>query len=180
MNIRYKELLDADWAQLLIFCDQPHAPRRWSNAFNPRFAPVVLLRTAAALEGNGYRRLAKIYSFLAYVLFGIEVPASLKIGPGFVMPHTQGTILGAGHIGSNVTIYQQVTLGAKVKDFGNNPDSRPRVLDGAILTAGAKILGPVTIGKDAIVGANAVVLSDVPDGYTAVGVPAKNRPQKSY
>lgn len=176
--MRYKKLLDADWAQLLTFCDLPQKPRRWVNAFNPRFAPVVLLRTAGVLDCKGYRRLAKVYGFFAYVLFGIEAPASLEIGPGFVMPHTQGTVLGAASIGKNVTIYQQVTLGAKSRDFGYDPASRPRVLDGAVLTAGAKILGPVTIGRNAIVGANAVVIVDVPDGHLAIGVPAKNQPKK--
>ena len=115
----------------------------------------------------------KLLSLINFVLFGIEVPARLSIGPGLVIPHTQGIVIGAGYIGSNVTIYQQVTLGAKLADFRYDVAQRPHVCDGVVLTAGAKVIGPVRIGERATVGANAVVLSDVPAGALAVGVPAR-------
>jgi serine O-acetyltransferase len=168
-----RELLDADWVALLRFSGEQPRPRRWTDGFSPRFASVVFVRSAQRLSARGWARLAKLVALVNFVVFGIEVPARLAIGPGLVLPHTQGTIIGAGRIGANVTIYQQVTLGAKFADFGFDPALRPQVEDNAVLTAGAKILGPVRIGKGAVVGANAVVLQDVPDGCVAIGVPAR-------
>ncbi|HEY8509889.1 MAG TPA: hypothetical protein VIL32_16110, partial [Steroidobacteraceae bacterium] len=81
--------------------------------------------------------------------------------------------IGAGYIGRNVTIYQQVTLGAKLADFEYDVGQRPHVCDGVVITAGAKVLGGVRLGERAIIGANAVVLSDVPADCVAVGVPAR-------
>jgi serine O-acetyltransferase len=88
--------------------------------------------------------------------------------------HTQGTVLGAAAIGSNVTIYHQVTLGARELDFAYTLSMRPVVEDGVILSVGAKVLGGVVLGKACVVGANAVVLKDVPSENVAIGVPARN------
>jgi serine O-acetyltransferase len=176
MPMRLRDYLDADWRRLFEFAKQP-APRRSTlSAFSPRFAPVVLIRIAQRCHAKGFYRLAKMFSLINFLIFGLEVPARLQIGPGLVVPHTVGTILGAGHIGENVTIYQQVTLGAKLADFEYDETQRPHVEDGALITAGAKVIGPVRIGRGAVVGANAVVLEDVPDYHLAVGVPARNSP----
>ena len=168
-----KSLLDADWRRLQEFSGLAPQPRCFSNSFSPRFASVVLLRIAQRLHARGWRRCAKFYGMINFILFGIEVPAALDIGPGLVIPHTQGTIIGAGFVGANVTIYAQVVLGAKLADFDFNPALRPHVEDGVIITAGAKILGPVRLGANSLIGANAVVLRDVPPGRVAVGVPAR-------
>ncbi len=168
-----RELLDADWMRLCEFSGAPARPRRWRDNFSPRFASVYLVRAAHALSTSRLAPLAKVCSLLNFVVFGIEVPPRLAIGPGLVLPHTQGTVIGAGYIGSNVIIYQQVTLGAKLADFGYDIAKRPHVEDGVIITAGAKVLGPVRLGAGCIVGANAVVLSDVPPKAVAVGVPAR-------
>jgi serine O-acetyltransferase len=172
-DLRLRALLDHDWRRFLEFSGQPLRPRRWQDSFAPRFASVTLIRRAQRLHARGFRRLAKLTSMINFIIFGIEVPPRLNIGPGLVIPHTYGTIIGAGHIGRNVTIYQQVTLGAKVADFAFDPAKRPHVCDGVVITAGAKILGPVRIGEGAVVGANAVVLHDVPPMSVAVGVPAR-------
>jgi serine O-acetyltransferase len=174
--MRLREYLEADWRRLFEFAKQPVPRRSMVSAFSPRFAPVVLIRVAQRCHAKGFRRLAKMFSFLNFLIFGLEVPARLQIGPGLVVPHTIGTILGAGYIGTNVTIYQQVTLGAKLADFEYDLTQRPHVEDGALITAGAKIIGPVRIGRGAVVGANAVVLEDVPDYHLAVGVPARISP----
>lgn len=171
--MRLSEQLDADWQRLLEFGATPSRPRRWIDGFSPRFACVVLIRIAHALHAAGWGRLAKATSLVNFVVFGIEVPPRLAMGPGLVIAHSQGTIIGAGYVGSNVTIYQQVTLGAKLADYGFDPAQRPRVEDGVILTAGAKVVGPVTLGEGCVIGANAVVLADVPSGALAVGVPAR-------
>ena len=168
-----KEILDADWARLAELSGQAHVARRWVDHFSPRFAPVSLVRHAHALHRGGWRRLAKLVQLFNFVVFGLEVPATLEIGAGLVIAHTQGTILGGASIGRNVTVFQQVTLGASTLDFAYNPALRPVVEDGVTLTAGAKVLGPVTLGRNCVVGANAVVLADVPAGSLAVGVPAR-------
>lgn len=170
-----REYLDADWSRLHEFAGLPAKKRRFRDNFSPRFAPVYLLRKAQHAFFNGRHKRAKLFSLINFLLFGLEVPARLKIGPGLVLPHTSGTILGAGEIGKNVTIYQQVTLGAKIADFEYDPKVRPRVGDNVLITAGAKIIGPVSIGDGAIIGANAVVLADVPSRHLAIGVPATAR-----
>ena len=168
-----KQTLDADWARLAELSGQAPGARRWSHAFSPRFAPVSLVRHAHALHRSGWRRLAKLVQLLNFVVFGLEVPPTLEIGDGLVITHTQGTILGGASIGRNVTIYQQVTLGASTADFAYTPSLRPVVEDGVTLAAGAKVLGGVTLGRNCVVGANAVVLTDVPPDSLAVGVPAR-------
>jgi serine O-acetyltransferase len=167
-----RDTLDADWARLCSMAETPNRPRRLANHFSPRFAPVVLLRVAHALHINGWQRLAKLPSLLNFVVFGLEAPTRLSIGPGLVLMHTQGTVIGAGRMGSNITLYQQVTLGARTADFAYDHALRPTVQDGVTITAGAKVLGAVTLGTGCTVGANAVVLMDVPAFALAVGVPA--------
>lgn len=167
------DFLDADWARLNELAGNMVSCRHWRCHFNPRFAPVTLIRVAQFFYKKNYRGVAKLFGLLNFLIFGIEVPARLTIGPGLVLPHPQGTVLGAQKIGANVTIFHQVTLGSKVADFQYNLDQRPNIQDGVTISAGAKVLGPVVLGKGATVGANAVVLEDVPEGRTVVGIPAK-------
>jgi serine O-acetyltransferase len=169
----WRQLLDADWSRLQAMKGGAPQPLRFTSLFSPRFFSVVLVRTAYVLDRRGWRVAAKIFSLINFVLNGIEVPASLPIGPGLILPHSQGTIIGAGYIGCNVTIYQQVTLGAKFSDFDFDRQTRPHVEDGVVITAGAKIIGPCRIGRYALIGANAVVTSDIPADCIAVGIPAR-------
>jgi len=167
------DVLDEDWRRLLEFSKSPLRARRWHHSFSPRFACVALIRVAHSLHASGWPRLAKVAALINFIVFGIEVPTRLSIGAGLVIPHSQGTIIGAAYVGRGVTIYQQVTLGAKLADFNFDPTQRPHVCDGVILTAGAKVLGPVRLGARAVIGANAVVLEDVPADSVAVGIPAR-------
>ena len=101
------------------------------------------------------------------------IPARCTIGPGLRLPHTSGIIIhGLVRIGADVTIFHQVTVGLR-----EHPGGVPIIGDGVVLGAGAKVLGPLVVHARAKVGANAVVLADVPVGCTAVGVPATVRGQ---
>ncbi len=99
--------------------------------------------------------------------------ATSEIGPGLFIQHGFATIVAARSIGANCWINQQVTIGF------DRPEARPVLGDGVAVYAGAKVLGAVTIGDGASIGANAVVLHDVPAGCTAVGVPARILPPKA-
>ena len=92
-----------------------------------------------------------------------------EIGPGFVVRHGYSTVLTAERIGSNFFVHHEVTLGYDEGEVRRPP----RIGDNVLVGVGAKVLGPISVGDDARIGANAVVLRDVPDGCTAVGVPAR-------
>lgn len=139
---------------------------------SPRMAPVVLLRLSEFFHARRLGVIAKIPSMLNVVIFGIETSPLVKIGGGLFLPHTVGTVIGAERIGDNCTIMQGVTLGANEPDMGFTPSMRPIIGNGVFIGAGAKVIGRVHVGDHAKIGANAVVLRDVPAHAVAVGVPA--------
>ena len=139
---------------------------------NPRMAPVVLLRVSEFFHERRLGLLSKLFSMLNVVIFGIEVSPRVSIGGGLFLPHTVGTVLGASQIGENCTIMQGVTLGASETDLGFTASERPVIGSHVLIGAGAKVIGGVTVGDHARIGANAVVLQDVPAYALAVGVPA--------
>ena len=140
---------------------------------SPRFLPVLLYRISHYLYQLHLIPLARIVSLVNFIINGIEISMRCSIGPGIFFPHTQGTVIGAWSVGSNVTIYQGVTIGAKDLDLVPTSTSRPIICNDVILGSGAKVLGGVIVGNNVIVGANSVVLSDLPPGALAVGSPAR-------
>lgn len=115
---------------------------------------------------------AQMVSFFARASTGIEIHPGAKIGKRFFIDHGSGVVIGAtAIIGDDVTIYHGVTLGGNGHYKGER--RHPKVGDQVVIGAGAKVLGPITIGNKVKVGANAVVTKDVPDNKTAVGIPAK-------
>lgn len=107
------------------------------------------------------------------VITGADIPLNAKIAGGLLLPHANGVVIHpAASIGPNCLIFQQVTIGTR------GPGGAPQIAGHVDIGAGAKILGPVKIGKHAVIGANAVVLSDVPEHCMAVGIPAVVKPRK--
>jgi serine O-acetyltransferase len=104
-----------------------------------------------------------------------------SVGPGLFISHGYGAILTAERVGANCTIHQQVTVGWRTRQHQEHVSAgaRPPILgDNVFLGTGAKVLGEITLGNNVTIGANAVVLCDVPDGFTAVGVPARLLPAR--
>jgi len=133
---------------------------------------VWLYRISHLLWIIRLRLLAKIISNLTRFLTGVEIHPGAKIGKNFMIDHGSGTVIGeTSVIGENVLIYHQVTLGGTGNDKG--AVRHPSVCDNVMIASGAKILGNIHIGTNAKIGANAVVLKDVPANATAVGIPAR-------
>lgn len=144
----------------------------WRNFVHPRCAPLAYYRLAHAMRGTlPGRVVGKLLSWAAFFIYGIEIDARCVIGPGCYIPHSAGSVLGARAIGAGALIYQQVTLGAKVIQLGQ--EGRPVIGDNVVLGAGAKVLGDITIGHGVVVGPNSLVMESLPDRVTVLGVPAQ-------
>lgn len=120
---------------------------------------------------HGHKLLARIISQRSRKKTGIEIHPGAKIGKRLVIDHGMGIVIGeTAEIGDDCLIYQGVTLGGTGKDTGKR---HPTILNGVTIGAGAKVLGPITIGNNSKVGAGAIVLKDVPDNCTVVGNPGR-------
>lgn len=162
-----QEVIDADvesWAQRLWITDRAHLLGLLLYAF-PEFRSVYYHRL---LAGNPTGvLLARLARVVWKGVPGLDMSGT-NIGPGLFISHGQGTILSAERIGANLQVHQGVTVG-----WDYRGPRRPIIGDDVFIGAGAKVLGAVTVGHGARIGANAVVLCDVPDGATVVGVPGR-------
>ncbi len=116
---------------------------------------------------------ARCVNHIARFMTAIDIHPGATIGRHFFIDHGFVVIGETAEIGDGVTIYQNVTLGGTSPDNGIAGKRHPTISDGAIIGSGAQVLGPITIGRRARVGANAVVTKDVPEGTTVVGIPAR-------
>ena len=116
--------------------------------------------------------LARLISQLARFFTGIEIHPGATLGAGILIDHGMGVVIGeTAQIGNRVTIYHGTTLGGTGKDKGRK--RHPTVGDNVVIGAGAKVLGNINIGSNSKIGSNSVVLNDVPEGATVVGIPGK-------
>ena len=126
-----------------------------------------------------FNLIARIISQFSRFLTGIEIHPKANIGKNLFIDHGMGVVIGeTSEIGNNVTIYHMATLGGISPSVNSNEQRNikrhPTLKDNVVVGSGAQILGPVTVGKNAKIGANAVVTKDVPENAVMVGIPAKN------
>lgn len=138
----------------------------------PSVHAIMAYRVSHFLFKNKLYFFARFISQLSRFFTGIEIHPGATIGRGLFIDHGMGVVIGeTAEIGENVLLYHGVTLGGTGKDIGKR---HPTIEDNVVVGAGAKVLGPITIGAGAKIGANSVVVKDVPKGATAVGRAAKN------
>jgi serine O-acetyltransferase len=135
----------------------------------PGVHALLTHRVAHALDAGGVPIAPRVLAYASRALTGIEIHPAARIGDGLFIDHGMGVVIGeTAEVGENVTMYQGVTLGGTGFATGKR---HPTVQDNVTIGSGAKLLGPITIGHGAKIGANAVVIHDVPANSTVVGNP---------
>lgn len=137
----------------------------------PGFHAISFHRIAHWFWNNNMKLLGRVLSHISRFLTGVEIHPGAKIGRGFFIDHGMGVVIGeTSEIGDNVTIYHGVTLGGTSFTRGKR---HPTIESNVTIGAGAKVLGPLTVGSSSKIGANSVVIVDVPPNSTVVGIPGK-------
>ena len=137
----------------------------------PGVHALIMHRFSHWLWSIRFYWLGRFFSHIGRFLTGIEIHPGATIGRRFFIDHGMGIVIGeTAIIGDDCTLYHGVTLGGTSWNKGKR---HPTLEDGVVIGAGAKVLGPITIGKNAKIGSNAVVVKDIPENATAVGIPAR-------
>lgn len=150
VQLRRRDVLQLLWSHPALWATAIYRASHWCHVRGIRVLPFLLQR-------------------LNMLLFGVEIGCGMEIGPGLYLPHPYGTVLMAERIGANTTFVHAVTVGMR------NEWEFPVIGDGVFVGAGARLLGGITLGRGCSIGANAVVIHDVPAEATAIGVPATVR-----
>ena len=145
----------------------------------PGVKAVFFHRVANFFSTAKFDLIARIISQFSRFLTGIEIHPKAKIGKNLFIDHGMGVVIGeTSEIGDNVTIYHMVTLGGIAPSINSNDQRNvkrhPTIENEVVIGSGAQVLGPVTVGCCAKIGANAVITKDVPEKAVMVGIPAKN------
>ena len=169
----------SDFLQSIIDRD-PAAKSKLSLILTyPGVKAVFFHRIANFFSTAKFYLIARIISQFSRFLTGIEIHPGAKIGKDLFIDHGMGVVIGeTSEIGNNVTIYHMVTLGGISPSINSNDQRHikrhPTLKDNVVVGSGAQILGPVVVGKNSKIGANAVVTKDVPENAVMIGIPAKN------
>ncbi|HLI62702.1 MAG TPA: hypothetical protein VKV05_04840 [Terriglobales bacterium] len=158
---------------------KPNLVRFVGRLLHFRFLPNVLCRSSRAAMLAGIPLLPELLTYLNLVLFGLEVSPKCEVRPGVFFAHPAGCVVGAWRIGSKVSIFQGVGLGALHPDMGYHRELRSEIGDNVVLGAGCKVLGPYRIGNNVTVGANSVVIGSVAANQAVFGVPARVVPSSA-
>ncbi|MDA9723841.1 serine O-acetyltransferase [Candidatus Pelagibacter sp.] len=145
----------------------------------PGVKAVFFHRLAHFFSVAKFDLIARIISQFSRFLTGIEIHPGAKIGKNLFIDHGMGVVIGeTSEVGDNVTIYHMVTLGGISPSINSNNQRNikrhPTLMDNVVVGSGAQILGPVVVGKNSKIGANAVVTKDVEENAVMIGIPAKN------
>ena len=168
-----------DFLQSIIDRD-PAAKSKLSLVLTyPGVKAVFFHRIANFFSVAKFHLIARIISQFSRFLTGIEIHPNAKIGKNLFIDHGMGVVIGeTSDIGDNVTIYHMATLGGIAPSINSNDQRNikrhPTIEDEVVIGSGAQVLGPVTVGRCAKIGANAVITKDVPEKAVMVGIPAKN------
>ncbi len=169
----------SDFLQSIIDRD-PAAKSKLSLILTyPGVKAIFFHRIANFFSIAKFDLIARIISQFSRFLTGIEIHPKAKVGKNLFIDHGMGVVIGeTSEIGDNVTIYHMATLGGIAPSINSNNQRdikrHPTIKDNVVIGSGAQVLGPVTVGRYAKIGANAVVTKDVPEKAVMVGIPAKN------
>lgn len=165
--------LKTAWTDFKIIFDRDPAANNWLEVLicYPGVHALALYRVASWLWYNGVPLFPRFLSHLGRFLTGIEIHPGATIGKGVFIDHGMGVVIGeTAIIGDYCLIYQNTTLGGTGKQTGKR---HPTLGDNVVVGAGAKVLGNINIGNDVRIGAGSIVLRDVPDDCTVVGIPGR-------
>lgn len=136
---------------------------------NASYQIQLLVKLQQYLVRKKVKMLPKILQYYIYIVYNCDISPTAKIGKNLSIAHPSGIVIGAGAvIGNNVKLFQQVTLGS----HGKTNKAYPVIEDDVVIYAGAKVIGGILIGRGSVIGANAVVIKNIPSMSIAVGVPA--------
>jgi len=167
-----------DYLQSIIDRD-PAAKSKLSLILTyPGVKAIFFYKIANFFASAKFDLVARIFSQLARFLTGIEIHPKAKIGKNLFIDHGMGVVIGeTSEIGNNVTLYHNVTLGGIAPSINSNDQRNmkrhPTLEDNVVVGSGAQILGPITIGKNSLIGSNSVVTKNVPEKSVMAGIPAK-------
>lgn len=168
MKTNFKQFLEE--LDTIVAKDPATSGRMEAFLCSPGVHSILVYRLAHRMWKRNWRLSARVLSQFGRFLTGVEIHPGAEIGKNFFIDHGMGVVIGeTSVIGDNVTLYHGVTLGGTKPFAGKGGKRHPTLEDNVVVGAGAQILGPITVGKNAKVGANATVVKDVAENTTVVG-----------